>query len=128
MAHKKGWKAKDHPRIVREKAWAALPGSIKVPGIYEMRENEIEGKLVEEVKRMGGICPKWVSPGLDGVPDRIVLLPGCRIGFVELKAPGRKMRPLQKKRKEKLEALGFLVFCIDDKELIEEVLREIQRS
>lgn len=93
-----------------------------------MREREIEKSLVRSVQRMEGICPKWVSPGLDGVPDRIVLFPGGRIGFVELKAPGKKMRPLQKKRKEKLESLGFLVFCIDEVEQIEEVLREIQRS
>ena len=93
-----------------------------------MREREVEKKLVQAVRRMGGICPKWVSPGLDGVPDRIVLLPGGRIGFIELKAPGKKMRPLQKKRNEKLEALGFLVFCIDRTEQIEEELREIQRS
>ena len=93
-----------------------------------MREREVEQSLVRSVKRMGGICPKWVSPGLDGVPDRIVLFPGGRIGFVELKAPGKKLRPLQKKRKEKLESLGFLVFCIDEVEQIEEVLREIQRS
>ena len=93
-----------------------------------MREREVEKRLVQTVKRMGGICPKWISPGLDGVPDRIVLLPGGRIGFIELKAPGKKMRPLQKKRNGKLEALGFLVFCIDRTEQIEEVLREIQRS
>ena len=93
-----------------------------------MREREVEKSLVRSVKRMGGICPKWVSPGLDGVPDRIVLFPGGRIGFVELKAPGKKMRPLQKKRKEKLESLGYLVFCIDKAEQIEEVLREIQST
>lgn len=93
-----------------------------------MREREVEKSLVRSVQRMGGICSKWVSPGLDGVPDRIVLFPGGRIGFVELKASGKKMRPLQKKRKEKLESLGFLVFCIDEVEQIEEVLREIQRS
>ncbi len=93
-----------------------------------MREKDIERQLVRAVKDMGGICPKWVSPGLDGVPDRIVLLPSGKIGFVELKVPGKKMRPLQKKRKSKLESLGFLVFCIDEEEQIEEVLREIQRS
>ena len=93
-----------------------------------MREREVERSLVRSVKRMGGICPKWVSPGLDGVPDRIVLFPGGRIGFVELKSPGKKMRPLQKKRKEKLESLGFLIFCIDKAEQIEEVLREIQST
>ena len=77
---------------------------------------------------MGGICAKWVSPGIDGVPDRIVLFPGGRIGFVELKAPGKKMRPLQKKRKRQLESLGFLVFCVDGIEQIEEVLNAIQST
>ena len=45
-----------------------------------MREKVIEQKLVAEVKRRGGICPKWVSPGFDGMPDRIVLLPGRHFG------------------------------------------------
>ena len=48
-----------------------------------MREKQIERKLVEAVKSAGGICPKLVSPGMDGMPDRMVLLGGCRIGFVE---------------------------------------------
>ena len=47
------------------------------------------------VKRRSGICLKWVSPGFDGVPDRIVFLPGRHIGFVEVKAPGEVPRPLQ---------------------------------
>ena len=37
-----------------------------------MREKDIERKLIKEVKKAGGICPKWVSPGFDGIPDRIV--------------------------------------------------------
>lgn len=93
-----------------------------------MREKSIEADLKKAVNSMGGICAKWVSPGIDGVPDRIVLFPGGRIGFVELKAPGKKMRPLQKKRKRQLESLGFLVFCIDRKEQIEEVLYAIQST
>ena len=93
-----------------------------------MREKSIEADLKKAVKSMGGICAKWVSPGIDGVPDRIILFPGGRIGFVELKAPGKKMRPLQKKRKRQLESLGFLVFCIDRKEQIEEVLYAIQST
>ena len=93
-----------------------------------MRERSIELTLIKAVKNMGGICAKWVSPGLDGVPDRIVILSGGRIGFVELKAPGQKMRPLQKKRKRQLEELGFLVFCVDDIEQIEEVLDAIQST
>ena len=93
-----------------------------------MREASLERKLVAAVKSMGGICAKWVSPGLDGVPDRIVLLPGGRIGFAELKAPGKDLRPLQKKRKAQLEALGFSVFKVDAPEKVKEVLNAIYRS
>ncbi|WP_373845657.1 VRR-NUC domain-containing protein, partial [Clostridium sp.] len=66
--------------------------------------------------------PKFVSPGFNGMPDRLVLLPMGRIAFIELKAPGKMMRPLQVRRKRQLEALGFLVYCIDSVEQIDEVL------
>ena len=55
-----------------------------------MREKVIEQKLVAEVKKRGGICPKWVSPGFDGMPDRIVLLPGRHFGLVEVKETMRR--------------------------------------
>ena len=59
-----------------------------------MREKVIEKKLAEEVKRRGGLCEKWNS-GTSGWPDRIVLLPDGKFGFVEVKAPGEEPRPLQ---------------------------------
>ena len=90
-----------------------------------MRENEIERRLSVSVKEMGGMAVKFVSPGLDGVPDRIILLPGRKIAFVELKAPGKKPRPLQEKRKRQLEGLGFPVYVIDKAEQIGGVLDEI---
>lgn len=90
-----------------------------------MRENEIERQLSMTVKKMGGMAVKFVSPGLDGVPDRIVILPDRKMAFVELKAPGKKLRPLQEKRKRQLEALGFLVYVIDSVEQIGGVLDEI---
>lgn len=93
-----------------------------------MLEKYIENKLVTAVKKMGGICPKFVSPGFDGVPDRLVLLPNTKLAFVELKAKGKKMRPLQVKRKRQLEQLGFLVYCIDDASQIGGILSEIQSS
>ena len=93
-----------------------------------MTEKYIEKKLVAAVKDMGGIALKFVSPGVDGVPDRIVLLPMGRIAFVECKATGKKMRPLQNKRKKQLEALGFLVYCLDDIEQIGGILSEIQAT
>lgn len=90
-----------------------------------MREKTIEQKLCQATKQRGGICPKFVSPGFDGVPDRLVLLPMGKLAFVELKAPGKKMRPLQIRRKQQLESLGFKVFCIDSIEQIGEMLDEI---
>ena len=90
-----------------------------------MREKEVEQSLVLAVKKKGGLALKFVSPGLAGVPDRLVLLPNGRLGFIELKAPGKKLRVLQEKRKRQLEALGFLVYCIDDKNQIGGVLNEI---
>lgn len=91
-----------------------------------MNEKTIERKLVKTAKNMGGIALKFVSPGFDGVPDRIVLFPGGCAGFVELKSPGKTMRPLQVRRKRRLESLGFKVFCVDGTEQIEEVLNAIR--
>lgn len=90
-----------------------------------MREKQIESKLVKEVKAVGGICPKLVSPGMDGMPDRMVLLPGCRIGFVEVKAPGKEPRPLQTHRHLILRRLGFPVFVLDDPEQIPGIIKEV---
>lgn len=93
-----------------------------------MREKIIENKLKNMIKEKGGLCLKFVSPGFDGVPDRIILLPGGIIAFAELKAPGKKLRPLQERRKRQLESLGFSVFCIDNTECIGGVLNEIYPS
>lgn len=93
-----------------------------------MREKQIESKLVIEVKKIGGIAPKLVSPGFDGMPDRLVLLPDGHIAFVELKAPGKKPRPLQLARHRLLRSLGFRVYVIDDAEQIGGMLDEIRAS
>lgn len=93
-----------------------------------MRESLIEKKLTTEVKKRGGLAVKFASPGLDGVPDRLVLFPGGILAFVELKAPGKIMRPLQQKRAKELIALGFKVYLVDNTELIGGVLDEIQSS
>lgn len=90
-----------------------------------MQESTIEKKLVQEVKARGGVCPKWVSPGLDGVPDRMILLPGGRMAFVEVKAPGKNPRPLQMVRHKNLRRLGYKVYVIDDVEQIASMLDEI---
>lgn len=91
-------------------------------------EKSIEQVLVQKAKERGGIAMKFVSPGLDGVPDRIVLLPHGYIAFVELKAPGKKLRPLQEKRKRTLESLGFHVYIIDNSQMIGGILDAIQAT
>jgi hypothetical protein len=93
-----------------------------------MRESHIEHALNKSVHSLGGLSLKFISSGLDGVTDRLVLLPNGKKAFVELKAPGKIMRPLQVKRKAQLEALGFLVYCIDAIEQIGGILNEIQTA
>lgn len=91
-----------------------------------MREKIIEQKLVRAVKAIGGIAPKFISPGFDGMPDRLILLPGGRIGFVEVKRHGEQPRPLQWARHGLLRRLDFRVFVLDNEEQIGEIIREIQ--
>lgn len=91
-----------------------------------MEESKIEKRLKKEIELIGGKALKFVSPGMSGVPDRIILLPHGRIVFIELKAPGKKPRPIQIKRIKELKDLGFDVRVIDSikgvKDFIEEVV------
>lgn len=76
-------------------------------------EKEIEQKLVKTVKAHGGYCLKWVCPGWSGMPDRIILLPGARVIFCEVKRPkGGRLSALQKKWREWLTAIGFEHFTL----------------
>lgn len=89
-----------------------------------MTEKDIERKLKKRVEAMGCMCLKFESPGFTGVPDRMILMPGGRMIFVELKAPGKKERPRQEYVQNQLRALGFLVMgSIDSEEKINEVCR-----
>ena len=90
-----------------------------------MRERVIEQCLVKAVKARGGMCPKFTSPGMDGMPDRLILLPVGKIAFAELKATGKKPRPLQIARHKALMNLGFRVFIIDSAEQIKTILDEM---
>ena len=79
-----------------------------------MLEKEIERHLREGVKSLGGLCLKFVTPGFTGVPDRIVLLPGGKLCFVELKRPGEKERQRQAFVQKRLRRMGFPVFSSVD--------------
>ena len=93
-----------------------------------MLEKTIEHKLAVTVKKHGGIAVKFVSPNYDGMPDRLVLLPDGVCAFVEVKAPNKKPRPLQKARHKMLKRLGFKVYVLDDAEEIGGIIDEIRTS
>ena len=87
-----------------------------------MRERDVEQALIRAVRKEGGLCLKFVSPGWDGAPDRMCLFLGGKMSFVEVKRPGGKPRPLQVRRHEELRKLGFPVYVIDRKEMIPKVI------
>lgn len=91
-----------------------------------MKEKNIEQKFLTAVKAVGGVAVKFVSPGLDGMPDRLALLPGGKMAFVEVKAPGKKPRPIQEARHRMLRRLGFQVYVLDDEKQIGGIIDEIQ--
>lgn len=87
-----------------------------------MRESVIENEFIKAVRKRGGLALKFNSSTVTGVPDRLILFKIGKCAFVELKAPGKQMRPLQRKRRIQLEALGFPVFCVDSLGQIEPVI------
>ena len=88
-----------------------------------MREKDIEEHLRDEIKAIGGKAYKFVSPGNNGVPDRLITLPGGTAIFVELKAPGKKSTALQLKKQNDLRNSGFTVFSdIDSKEKADNIV------
>ena len=93
-----------------------------------MRERDVERMLVRSVREAGGLALKFVSPGMAGVPDRLILMPSGRMAFCEVKAPGEKPRPLQVHRMEQLRELGFRVYVVDGEEKTGAMLCEIQSS
>ena len=93
-----------------------------------MREKTIEQKVRVAVKAAGGLAVKFASPGFDGVPDRLALLPDGKMAFVEVKAPGEKPRPLQLSRHRLLRRLGFKVYVLDDERQIGGIIDEIRAT
>jgi hypothetical protein len=85
-------------------------------------ENKVEERLTRGVKELGGECLKWVSPGRVGVPDRIVLMPGGRITFVELKAPQGKLSAAQARTLGMLLDMGCRTAVVSTPEQVDEFL------
>lgn len=90
-----------------------------------MKESALERRLVREVKRRGGQALKWTSPGNRGVPDRLVILPDGQVAFVEMKAPGEPLDPLQHRWARILRKMGHRVYKIDSELGIDQFLAEV---
>lgn len=93
-----------------------------------MRESAVENKLRDAAKKRGGIALKFISPGLAGVPDRLIILPDGKYAFVEVKRPGGKTRPIQKIRHRQLRNLGCKVYILDHPDQIPGLLHEIHQQ
>lgn len=92
-----------------------------------MLESRLEQRLVREVESRGGLALKFVSPGWRGAPDRLVLMPGGRVWFVEMKAPGQKPRPLQEYRLKTLQGLGFQARAVSTEDELRRFLAEVDK-
>lgn len=91
-----------------------------------MNEKLIERKLREGVKALGGLALKFSSPYHRGIPDRIVLMPGGRISFAEIKTTGKKPTLLQEKAITELRVMGFKAEVIDSQETLNNFLKEVK--
>ena len=93
-----------------------------------MREKTVESAFTIAVKAKGGLAVKFTSPGFNGMPDRLVMFPGGKIGFVEVKAPGETPHPLQRSRLKLLQRLGFKTFVLDAPEQIRGIIDAIRST
>lgn len=94
----------------------------------EMQEVNVEKYLIRYVKDKGGLCLKFISASMRGLPDRVVILPQGKIFFVELKAKGKKPRPEQKRVHKLFSSLGVKVYTADSKEKVRSVVDEVYSS
>ena len=91
-----------------------------------MIERDIERKLTAGIRRIGGVAYKFTSPGHTGVPDRLVLLPGGVVKFVELKTTVGRVSPVQSAQIRRIRALGFDVRVLHGADEVEEFLKEVE--
>jgi len=89
-----------------------------------VRENKVERHLDSEVKKLGGITRKWVSPGVDGVPDRIVLIAG-KVFFVEVKTEDGKLSTAQQREHTRLKEVGANVYTLCGEGEVDEFIRSL---
>ena len=90
-----------------------------------LSESQLEENLCRRIKKLGGMALKFMSPGRAGVPDRIILMPGGKIYFVEMKSSNGPVNPIQEYVFEKFEELGFKVHILNSEQTIENFIQKI---
>lgn len=90
------------------------------------KENRVERRLIDGVKALGGITFKFVSPGRAGVPDRVVILPGGTVHFVELKAQGGSASALQQRMLAKLRRMDVTALVLTGADEVERYLDNLR--
>ena len=95
-----------------------------------MRDSEklVEHTLVMQIKAAGGMCIKLLSYQFIGLPDRLCLLPGHKIAFVELKTTGMKPRKIQHVVHNSIRELGFRVEVIDSVSGVYEFIKSFKNE
>ena len=91
-----------------------------------MKEKDIENYLRLQVKKLGGLAYKWISPGNVGVPDRIILMPNGKIYFVELKTDKGKLTELQNRQLLKIKGMQQEVRVVYGKAGADEFIEELR--
>lgn len=93
-----------------------------------MLEKDLEQLFRKRLLGLGCLPLKFISPGAAGVPDRIVLIPGGQVVFVEIKRPGETMRPLQRYTADRFRRLGFPVFVVDSEEALSLLIQYLKQT
>lgn len=91
-----------------------------------MKETTIEKRLKSAVKDLGGLALKFLPNYFVGAPDRLILMPGGKTYWVELKSTGEKLRPVQRARKKQLEKLGFRCYKIDGQSDLDIFIKDVK--
>ena len=94
-------------------------------GIVSASEKVLEAELRERCKALGWMCIKLTSQYQRGLPDRLILMPGGRVCFAEIKTTGKKPTALQRVTHERLRALGYRVEVVDTTESLENLIVEL---
>lgn len=97
----------------------------EIAGHALLSEKALEAYLVKRVKMLGGVALKYSNPTCTGFPDRLLLLPGGRTAWCELKSRGKKPRAVQQARIQQLRELGQAVYVVSSRDEIEKMIKEI---